>query len=222
MSDTQRLVALADARTQLPITAEELSYKRFVSVWSRTVKFPERYGLTERSRDAVGHGTNVPAFATVFPFNTTHKTVRILIEYQQGPNIMAYSLTAGGFDPRKHSSIEQTASSELSEEARLCGGTWVRLIPESVAGIPELKWSRNTFVPFLVLDPQEDTMPLDRDPEGILSLISLTLVPLENIQALDVSIDKLNELILNGLVMLPSVQTSLMAIDWLKRNKYLE
>jgi hypothetical protein len=81
---------------------------------------------------------------------------------------MAYSLVAGGFDPKKHTSIRQTAQFELSEEAHLKDGQWIPLIDEKSQGLPELKWSRNLFMPYLVLDPTQDLNPKDRDPEGSL------------------------------------------------------
>nr|KAJ3419399.1 hypothetical protein HK105_007002 [Polyrhizophydium stewartii] len=204
-------------RTQLPILEERIAYKRFVTVWHRHVEFPDGrkldcavqpVSLTTAAwlaRDAGGHGTRSPAFVTVFPFNTKTKTVRLLIEYAQGPNVMTYTLTAGACDPTKHSSILDTARHELSEEARLKNGTWVRLLPEDDDGIPELKWSRNKFVPFLVIDAEPDATPYERDAE-------------EFIEIVDVTLDELQQFILKGLVMLPSVQTTIMALDWLRRN----
>ncbi len=93
----------------------------------------------------------------------------LLYEYSQGPNAMCHTLVAGGFDPKKHASILDTAKQELSEEARLKGGEWIPLLPMDSQGVPELKWSRNQFMPFLVLDPEPDTNPLERDLEGIVT-----------------------------------------------------
>ncbi|KAI8927839.1 hypothetical protein BC831DRAFT_451250 [Entophlyctis helioformis] len=201
----QSLHHMVESRQQLPIVAEERAYKRFLSVWSRRVRFADG---REIDWDVAGHNTHVPTFATVFPFNTKTKTVRVIIEYAQGPNVMTYSLTAGGFDPNKHKDILETAQHELSEEARLHNGVWIRLIPDDHDGIPELKWCRNKFVPFLVLDADDDLTPRERDAE-------------ENIQVVDLPLDDLQQHILRGLVMLPAVQTTLMATDWLKRNGHL-
>ena len=97
----------------LPVVKEDISYKRFVKVYNRSVKYPDgrvidwycrspchvwnsimMFYVTKR--DIVGHGTTQPAFATVFAFNTKTKKVRIIIEYAQGPNQMVirnYSFT---------------------------------------------------------------------------------------------------------------------------------
>ncbi|EGF83781.1 hypothetical protein BATDEDRAFT_21249 [Batrachochytrium dendrobatidis JAM81] len=197
---------LAQSRKQQPIVSEQQTYKRFLTVWSRQVQSPDGRVI---DWDVAGHGTQAPAFATVFPYNSKKKTVRLLVEYAQGPNVMAYTFAAGGFDAKKHkNSIQDTAESELSEEAKLRGGKWIRLIPPDHDGIPELKWSRNKFVPFLVIDPEDDIAPLSCDTE-------------EYIEPLDISLDTLHTYILQGLVMLPSVQTALMATDWLRKNEYI-
>lgn len=60
----------------------------------------------------------------------------------QGPNQLVWCLPTGGYDPRKHGSYEACARSELSEEARLAGGTWELLVPEGHPGIAEVKWCR--------------------------------------------------------------------------------
>ena len=81
-------------------------------------------------------------------------------------------MVAGGFDPKKHKNILETAQHELSEEARLKDGKWIPLHPMESQGISELKWGRNTFIPFLVLDPIVDPTPLPADAEGNSFLIS--------------------------------------------------
>jgi hypothetical protein len=76
------------------------------------------------------------------------------------------------------------AQYELSEEAHLKNGKWICLLPEmnlesqdketketkennfQGQGISELKWGTNRFIPFLVLDPEVDETPLQRDKEG--------------------------------------------------------
>lgn len=40
---------------------------------------------------------------------------------------------------------------ELSEECRLRGGTWVKLIPDDHPGVMEAKWAATRFTPFLVI-----------------------------------------------------------------------
>lgn len=60
----------------------------------------------------------------------------------QGPHRMVWCLPTGAYDPRKHASFRDCAAAELSEEARLAGGTWVPLMREGHPGIPEVKWCR--------------------------------------------------------------------------------
>lgn len=55
---------------------------------------------------------------------------------------------------------------ELSEEAKLKGGTYIPLVPANHNGISELKWGTNKFIPYLVLDAEEDLYPKPRDEEG--------------------------------------------------------
>jgi hypothetical protein len=50
-------------------------------------------------------------------------------------------------------------------QAWLAGGEWHRLLPVDHAGLPEVKWCMNRFVPFLAIDPQPDLNPGSRDAE---------------------------------------------------------
>ncbi len=80
--------------------------------------------------------------------------VTLLREHCQGPNAMMFVLPTGGFDPRRHGDREACARAELSEEARLAGGAWQRLLPPGHAGLAEVKWSPNRFTPFLCTGPE--------------------------------------------------------------------
>lgn len=80
--------------------------------------------------------------------------VTLLREHCQGPNAMMFVLPTGGFDPRRHGDREACARAELSEEARLAGGAWQRLLPPGHAGLAEVKWSPNRFTPFLCIGPE--------------------------------------------------------------------
>lgn len=82
---------------------------------------------------------------------------------------------AGGFEPAKHTSYEDCARKELSEEAHLTGGTTHSLIPPGHEGIFEAKWGLNRFHPFLILDPQPDSAPLPADDEEMIKVGSRTL-----------------------------------------------
>lgn len=52
-------------------------------------------------------------------------------------------------------------------QAMLTGGQWVRLLPDDHAGLAEVKWCMNRFVPFLVIDPHHDVDPGSRDAEEV-------------------------------------------------------
>eukprot|EP00960_Hanusia_phi_P059003 764046-Hanusia_phi.AAC.12 len=68
---------------------------------------------------------------------------------------------------------------ELSEECALRGGKWIKLIPDGHPGVRnpllifflsallviEAKWAATRFTPFLVIDPEEDDNPLEKDEE---------------------------------------------------------
>jgi len=185
------------------IKSEEIVYKRFLSVWNRNVKFPTG---DEFPWDIVGHMTNQPAYSITFPFHSKTSTVTLIQEYAQGPNKMLYTFPAGHWNRSKSTTIQASAEAELSEEARLRGGRWFRLIDEERDGIAELKWCRNLFVPFLVIDPEEDIQPATRDDEEYI------------IVHRQVNLATLKELILTGQVMLPAVQLTLMSIERLRND----
>jgi len=50
-------------------------------------------------------------------------------------------------------------------QARLAGGEWVPLLPETHAGVPEVKWSPNRMRPFLCIGPSADATPGEREAE---------------------------------------------------------
>ena len=198
-----RIVTKIMNKNEFLIQSEELVYKRFLKTWNRRVQYPNGRIF---DWDIVGQPGTGPHFATVFPYFQTTKTIRLLQEYCQGTNQMLYTLVAGGFDDKKHKSIRETAMCEMEEEARLKGGKMVCLMDEESFGISELKWSRNRFIPFICIDPIE-SLEAKRDPE-------------ELIVFRDVSIQEFNDIIQRGEMMLPSVQTGIMALNWLQLNHY--
>ncbi|KAJ3210419.1 hypothetical protein HDU67_005332 [Dinochytrium kinnereticum] len=158
--DLRRMLRLSEG---FPLVKEDkVGYKRFLRMWQRTVQFPN--GPVEW--DIVGHDVPNPTFCVMFPFSTATKTTTLILEYMQGINGVRYSFPAGGFDPKKHRTREDTAREELSEEARLANGKLIPLLPEGTDGIMELKWCTNKFLPYLVLDPIADSNPRPRDAEG--------------------------------------------------------
>lgn len=76
-------------------------------------------------------------------------------------------------------------------------------------GISELKWGKNRFIPFLCLDPIKDKNPMARDAEEYMEVVH------------DVTVDDLKKIITRAEVMLPSVQTIWMALEYLKENNHL-
>ncbi|CAO3683760.1 unnamed protein product [Umbelopsis ramanniana] len=195
------------AGTAATILKDEIVYKRYITVWQRTTRFEDG---REIQWDVVGHDSPLPTFVTVFTFDTNTKTTCILKEYVQGSNEVKYTCTAGSFDRRKHQSLEEAAQHELSEEAQLTGGHWISLCPSSQPeGISELKWGKNRFVPYICINPTPDANPKPRDAEEYMEVVR------------DVSIDDFTQMVMRGEVMLPSVQTGWMAIEWLKENKYI-
>lgn len=105
----------------------------------------------------------------------------------------------------------EAAQHELSEEARLKGGEWINLLPKehSPDGISELKWGKNRFMPFLCLDPILDDQPMERDAEEYIEVIY------------NLPIKQLKQAITRAEMMLPSVQTTWMALEYLKEHNLL-
>jgi len=195
------------AGTAATILKDDIVHKRYITVWNRTTRFDDG---REIQWDVVGHDIPLPTFVTVFTFDTATKTTCILKEYVQGTNEVKYTCTAGAIDRRKHKSQLETAQYELSEEAHLKGGRLISLLPSSQPeGISELKWSKNRFVPYICINPVLDDNPKERDAEEYIEIVR------------DVSIDDFTQMVMRGEVMLPSVQTGWMAIEWLKENKYI-
>ena len=177
----------------------EIQLKSILNLYT-VVKYPD---AKEISWDIVGHKHS--QFVCVFPFFTKTSTTQILQEYAQGTNQLSYTLPCGGYEPEKHDNILQCAKSELNEEARLTGGQWIRLTEGE--GIAEVKWCKNRFIPFLVIDPEEigGDVAMQRDEEEYINIIK------------NLSMEEVDEKILNGEFMLPSVQTCIMAKDRLRK-----
>ncbi|MCO5564640.1 hypothetical protein L7F22_018306 [Adiantum nelumboides] len=157
--------------------------------------------------DIVGSKTVFFHFCTVFPFNTSLKTVTLIKEYAQGANDFVFGVPTGGLS-EKHTSLEDCVRKELSEEACLHEGTLIKLIPKEHPGILEVKWCRNRFSPFLVLDAKKDPAPLSQDPEEI-------------IEVLNVDVESLKDIMYGGSMMLPSIVTCNMALHYLHDHNML-
>ncbi|KAI7903035.1 uncharacterized protein BX663DRAFT_509317 [Cokeromyces recurvatus] len=193
--------------TAAKIVSEKVLHKRYITVWNRTTEFNDGRVI---DWDVVGHDTSYPTFIVVFTFNTKTKTTTLLKEYAQGTNEIKYTCVAGSYDRRKHTSVLEAAQHELSEESYLKGGEWINLLPKDYTddGISELKWGKNRFIPFLCLDPIQDDSPRERDPEECIEVIH------------HVSIQDLKRFITRAEMMLPSVQTAWMALEYLKEHGF--
>ncbi|GLC74608.1 hypothetical protein PLESTF_001534600 [Pleodorina starrii] len=165
--------------------------------------------------DVVGHPSASFCFAVAIPFHPATETapaqVTVVREYAQGPNLLMYCFPSGGFDKAKHADLRQCAQAEMAEEAMLVGGEVVALLPEDHPGQSELKWSRNTFKPYLIIDPHPAPSghAATRDAEE------------HTIEVLRITIPELRKLIAEGQLMLPSVYAFFLAQDVLQQRKLL-
>ena len=114
-------------------------YRRFLAVYDRKVVYPDGRAA---DFDIVGHPRSYH-FVCVFVFHTADRSVTLLREFAQAglpEAALVFGLACGGYDRRKHRSAQHAAESELSEEARLEGGRWTRLLPADHPGVLEAKW----------------------------------------------------------------------------------
>lgn len=208
------------SRPSFTIESEEVVYARYMTMYNRRVVFPSRDGACGdpgagrevHDFDVVGHpGANFH-FVVAFPFHppddpSVHWSaghVTLIREYAQGPNALIYGLPAGSYHQDTHKNLEGAARAELSEEAHLAGGEVHRLL-DCPDGIAEVKWCRNRFTPFIVIGPEKDEKPGQRDQE-------------EFIEVERVSIGDLKSLLRSGDMMLPSVTTAYWAFEWLEEH----
>ena len=202
-------------------------------------------GSTPAADAAAAPSVSFPSSSSPPPPSRAVPTVTLLREYCHGINGWLYTLPTGGLDPRKHGSegggsgegegesagggIARAAAAELSEEARLEGGDWECLLPDTEeegdeasrlgsgfpnplsAGIPEAKWCANRFWPFLVVGSSAAAQPGERDAEEELGTM----------EVLRVTVSELKSIILRGRMLLPSVQASFMALERLRERGLL-
>lgn len=140
-----------------PVLSETPAYARYLTVTDRTVTL----NGAPTSFDVVSHPRSGGRFVVVFPFHPAdpargrpHPSVTLVREFAQGPNALVWTLPTGGFEPAKHASLLEAGRAELAEEARLCGGAWESLLPDSHPGLPEVKWCANRFTPLLCVGPE--------------------------------------------------------------------
>ena len=220
-------------------------YRRFLAVYDRKVVYPDGRAA---DFDIVGHPRSYH-FVCVFVFHTADRSVTLLREFAQAglpEAALVFGLACGGYDPRKHRSVQHAAESELSEEARLEGGRWTRLLPFDHPGVLEAKWCRNRFTPFLCVDPQPAAQPLPRDAEEHVEVLRMPTEqlrpnpdpdpdpnpnrnpdpdpdpdpnPSPNInQVLRMPTERLRATMCGGEMLTPSVLTCVMALAHLERH----
>jgi len=161
------------------ILDEKVSFQRYQTVYERLIRYPNGKRV---SFDVFGNPRSDFKSVFVFPYDTRTKTVTLLREYIPGINEVMWGFPAGGFDPKKHKSLEDAARSELSEEAFLTGGSYFPMLESG--GVSQDKYSKNMFHMFLVLNPVEDENPLPRDEEEYIQIVKgVTLPRLQKILA---------------------------------------
>eukprot|EP01026_Neomeris_dumetosa_P067611 TRINITY_DN65962_c0_g3_i1.p1 TRINITY_DN65962_c0_g3~~TRINITY_DN65962_c0_g3_i1.p1 ORF type:complete len:282 (+),score=23.35 TRINITY_DN65962_c0_g3_i1:42-887(+) len=206
------------------ILEEKVVHSRYLTLYDRVVQFSvpnkQQQHLLDSEQlhkfDVVGHPKCDFYFSVVCPVRFIKDNVNkpkiiftLIYEYCQGQNKQMFCLPTGGFNPSQHADLEQCAMSELSEEAGLTGGKIIRLLPPQHKGFAEVKWCRNRFVPYLVIDPVVDANPRQRDKEE------------ELIQVVEVSLEELEKLMIGGDMMLPSITTCFIALKYLRQNGYI-
>eukprot|EP00850_Spirogloea_muscicola_P012321 SM000079S22439 [mRNA] locus=s79:246840:248355:+ [translate_table: standard] len=180
------------ADEEFHIVKEEVLHTRYLSVFNRVVEFSNHnsgegaHGKHTVEYDVVASRTRANHFCAIVPFHTATKSFTILQEYFQGANAMVYGVPCGGLSA-KHGSLEDCIRQELSEE---------------------VKWCKNRFTPFLVIDPEVDPSPHPRDAEEIIKVVC-------------VNEHELRSLMYSGDMMLPSIVTCAMSLEKLQKHGLL-
>ncbi|XP_024537440.1 uncharacterized protein LOC112350151 [Selaginella moellendorffii] len=200
---------LAIGSGDFQILKEELRYSRYLNVYNRIVEYPPDAQDARKvvEYDIVGSRTVSFHFCAVMPFDSKSKLVTLIKEYAQGSNGMMFSLPCGGLS-KSHTSLEDCAMKELSEEAHLHDGKLVKLIGDDHPGLLEVKWCRNRFTPYLILDPLIDPNPRPRDSEEYMEIVRVDL-------------EELDKIMFSGQMMLPSIVTCSMGLRYLKKHHIL-
>ena len=213
------------------VARETIAYKRYLAVYDRTVEFAspdddDADGEEEKKKtisikyDIVGHPRSGFRFVAVLPFHSATKEFTICREYIQSVNASGVTVPTGGHEPEKHGEdIANAAKAEMNEEAKLVGGTLVNLMEKKSEnerdrkvgeeeGFIETKWCRNKFVPFLCVDPRE----VEEGQEGKLDVEEFAL------ETFRVSLKELKRMMYSGEMMLPSIITCQMSLDYLVKS----
>jgi hypothetical protein len=211
------------------IVSEEALHSRYMTVYDRVVEFEEpsassssgagaRATTTTRrfAYDVVGHPKNDFKFVVVAPFHSRETTTSgepeftIVREYAQGSNSECIVLPSGAFEKGKHRTMYDVAAGELREEARVVGGTLIKMVDDDNPGLLETKWCLNRMFPFLSIDGERDDILISRDAEEF------------NMSHERVTAKELKRHMYSGAMMMPSVVTAQMAIDHLLKSGHLK
>jgi len=210
---------------------ETVAYKRYLAVYDRTVEFSSpttpitTAGKTDEEKisikyDIVGHPRSGFRFVAVLPFHSETREFTVCREYIQSVNASGVTVPTGGHEPEKHGEdIANAAKAEMNEEAKLVGGRLVNLMEKKSEnegdrevgeeeGFIETKWCRNKFVPFLCVDPRDVE-------EGQESKLDVEEFALETFR---VDLKELKRMMYSGEMMLPSIITCQMSLDYLVKS----
>lgn len=86
------------------ITRQNVLHHRYLHLYNRSVRYPDG---NVHDFDVVGHPKADFQFTVTFPFHTETQEATVVHEYSQGPNKPMYCFPSGGFDKKKHDSLER-------------------------------------------------------------------------------------------------------------------
>ncbi|GJQ12995.1 hypothetical protein GpartN1_g4786.t1 [Galdieria partita] len=183
---------------------ERVVFQNYFCIYRRKVKLQQQ----QHSFDIIGHPNSNFSAALIFPFDAKKKTVTLVKEYHPGDNSFLYGFPGGLFDPKKHTSIVDTAKAELNEEAHWVAKQWYPLTSEQ--GILQDKYSRNRLHMFLAIDGEtiDDYQP--RDAEEYIEIVS------------DVHVHTLPRWVYEGKMALPSSCLVWLGLEKLKEMGWIE
>ena len=215
---TAPMTASSSASRSGKIISDNAVHSRYLTVYNRVVEFAAedgRGGTKTFAYDVVGHPKSDFKFVCVAPFHSRTTTTSgepeftIIREYAQGSNSTCVVLPSGGFEVAKHASLEEAATDELHQEAHLVDGTLTKLIADDNPGLLETKWCRNRLIPFLCVDGVQAKEEATRDAEEF------------HMTHERVTVREFRRMMYGGEMMLPSIVTGQLAIDFLLKGGYL-
>lgn len=97
-------LAAGDLRNEFTIVGESKVYSRYLHVFNRRVQYPDG---NIHEFDVCGHPKSQYMFAVVFPFNTRTRKATVVREFSQGCGKTMFCFPSGGWEPKKHDSLEE-------------------------------------------------------------------------------------------------------------------